>query len=75
MRASCMRKVLEMRLMSVELSLRVNKTAVIAATGPLVKAIMAAWGRYAKTNMKVVTPTLSVNVEASLEVKGRHKLL
>ncbi len=41
-RASCMRKVLEMRLMMVELSLRVSKAADIAARGPLVKAIMAA---------------------------------
>jgi hypothetical protein len=74
-RASWMRNVLEMRLMMVELSLRVSKAAEIAARGPLVKAMIAAWGKYAKTNMKVVTPTLSVNVETSLDVSGRHRLL
>jgi hypothetical protein len=41
-RASSIRKVLERRLINVELSLRVSNAAETAATGPEVKAIMAA---------------------------------
>ena len=57
-RAYSIRKVLDNILMIVELSLSVSSAAVTAATGPEVKAIIAACGRYAKTNMKVVTPKL-----------------
>lgn len=44
-RASSMRKVLLRMVIRVELSLRTSKAPLMAARGPLVKAIMAAWGR------------------------------
>ena len=74
-RASSMRNVFEMRLIIVELSLSVRSAAEKAATGPEVKAMMAACGRYATTNMKVVTPKLKVIVGASFETSGRHNAL
>ena len=73
--ASSIRKVLESRLMMVELSLRVRNAAVTAATGPEVKAITAACGRYATTNMKIVTPRLRVRVGVSFETRGFHSAL
>ena len=74
-RASSMRKVRERRLMIVELSLSVRSAAENAAIGPDVNAIIAAWGRYATKNMRVVTPRLKVIVGASLDISGRHSAL
>ncbi len=71
-RASSIRKVLLNIVNRVELSLRTSKAAVIAASGPLVKAMTAAWGMYVKTNMKVVIPRPRVMVGASLLVRGFH---
>lgn len=61
--------------MMVELSLSVSSAAVTAATGPEVKVIIAACGRYAKTNMKVVTPRLRVRVGVNFEARGFHNSL
>ena len=70
--ASSTRNVLLRSVKRVELSLRTSKAALTAAKGPLVKAMTAIWGRYVKTNMKVVIPTPSVMVGASLLVRGFH---
>jgi hypothetical protein len=74
-RAYSIRKVLDNILMIVELSLSVSSAAVTAATGPEVKVIIAACGRYAKTNMKVVTPKLRVRVGVNFEARGFHNSL
>ena len=74
-RAYSMKKVLDNILMIVELSLSVSSAAVTAATGPEVKVIIAACGRYAKTNMKVVTPRLRVRVGVNFEARGFHNSL
>lgn len=71
-RASSIKKFLLRIVNRVELSLSTSKAAVIAASGPLVKAMTAAWGRYVKTNMKVVIPRPKVIVGASLLVRGLH---
>jgi hypothetical protein len=64
-----------MRLMIVELSERVRRIVVAAASGPLTSARTAACGRYAKTNMNAITPVESVKVGASFERRGFHKEL
>jgi len=74
-KASSMRKFLDSILIMVELSLSVSSAAVTAATGPEVKVMTAACGRYAKTNMKVVTPRLKVRVGVSFETRGFHNAL
>ena len=71
-KASSMRKFLDNRLTIEELSLIVSSAALIAASGPETKAMAAACGRYAKVNMKVVTPTLMVRVCVSFETRGFH---
>lgn len=63
-----------MRFVIVELSLRVNKIVEIAAKGPLTSASTAACGRYAKMNMKVVTPMPVVSIGASFATSGFHRL-
>ena len=70
--ASSMRKVLLRMVMRVELSLRTRRAALTAAKGPDVKAIIAACGRYVKTNIEAVMPTPRVSVGISLLVNGRH---
>jgi hypothetical protein len=72
-KASCIRNVLERRVIKVELSLSVRRMVVKAARGPLTKTSTASCGRYAKINMKAITPTDKVIVGASFESKGFHK--
>jgi hypothetical protein len=74
-RASSMTKFLDNILMIVELSLRVSNAAVTAATGPEVKDMTAAWGRYANTNKNVVTPRLRARVGVIFEMRGFHNAL
>ena len=68
-----MRKDLLRTAVKVELSLNTSKAALIAASGPDVKAIIAICGRYVKTNMKVVIPMPIVNVCGSFEMSGFHR--
>jgi hypothetical protein len=70
-----MTKFLDNILMIVELSLRVSNAAVTAATGPEVKDMTAAWGRYANTNKNVVTPRLRARVGVIFEMRGFHNAL
>jgi len=58
----------------VELSESVRRIVVKAARGPLTKTSTASCGRYAKTNMKAITPTDKVIVGANLERRGFHKV-
>ena len=59
-------------LIRVELSLSVSRAAEKAASGPEVKAMTAACGRYATVNMSTVTPMLSVRVDGSRLRSGFH---
>ena len=58
----------------VELSLKTRRIDDNAARGPFTTASTAAWGKYVKTNMNVVTPMLVVNICASLDCNGFHRL-
>lgn len=56
----------------VELSLSTSIMVEKIARGPLKIVNTAAWGRYAKMNMAVVTLTPVVMVGTSLAISGRH---
>lgn len=58
-----------------ELSLSVKSAAETAAMGPDVNAMMAACGRYATANIKVVTPIEVVRTDPSFEYSGLHRSL
>lgn len=55
-------------------SLSTSNAAVTVATGPEVKNIIAACGRYVKKNMKEVTPAPRVRVGVSLCIIGDQRL-
>jgi hypothetical protein len=75
MRASSTRKERDSTFVMAELSLRTRIAAEIAASGPLVKAMMAICGMYVKKNITLVTPTPSVRVCAARDIKGRQRSL
>jgi len=63
-----------MKVISVELSLRVRRMVVNAARGPLMKINTASCGRYVKINMKAITPTDRVMVGVIFESRGFHNV-
>lgn len=71
--ASCSRKVRDMILIKVELSLKVKRMVVRAANGPLKNTRTASCGRYVNMNINETTPIERVVVGASFESIGFHK--
>jgi hypothetical protein len=71
-RASCKRKLRWIRLIMVELSLRMRRTVVKIARGPFMKTMIASWGKYVKKNMEPKTPAVSPRVGRMREVNGFH---
>jgi hypothetical protein len=47
----------------------------MAASGPLVKAMIAIWGTYVKKNIALVTPSPKVMVRPAREMKGPQSSL
>ena len=74
-RASSTRNDRDKTLVMAELSLSTKMAAEIAASGPLVKAMIAICGTYVKKNIALVTPTPRVIVRPARAIKGRHRSL
>lgn len=71
--ASCRKKLRETTLTMVELSLRMRRTVVTTARGPLTKTRTASCGRYVKKNMPPITAADKLSVGTMRDANGFHR--